>query len=61
VRVRAPTESSDVMGTPRTIVMQAAVIGIVVHAIRKQSTVEADLVDEVSKLRGEIRTLHGVW
>jgi hypothetical protein len=49
------------MGIPRTIVVQAAVIGCVVHAIRKQSTVEADLVDEVSKLRGEIRTLHGVW
>jgi hypothetical protein len=61
VRVRSPPESSTAMGIPRTIVVQAAVIGCVVHAIRKQSTVEADLVDEVSKLRGEIRTLHGVW
>ena len=49
------------MDTPRSIVVQVAVVGLVVHAMRKQSTVEADLVDEVSKLRGEIRTLHGVW
>jgi hypothetical protein len=49
------------MGTSRSIVVQVAVVGLVVHAMRKQSTVESDLVDEVSKLRGEIRTLHGVW
>jgi hypothetical protein len=49
------------MGTSRTIAVQAAVIGLVVHAIHKQSATEADLVDEVSKLRGEIRSLHGVW
>jgi hypothetical protein len=61
VRVRSPTESSLAMGTSRTIAVQAAVIGLVVHAIHKQSATEADLVDEVSKLRGEIRSLHGVW
>jgi hypothetical protein len=49
------------MDTPRSIVVQVAVIGLVVRAIRRQSTVEAGLADEVSKLRGEIRSLHGVW
>jgi hypothetical protein len=49
------------MDTPRSIVVQVAVIGLVVHAMRRQSTAEAGLADEVSKLRGEIRTLHGVW
>jgi hypothetical protein len=49
------------MDTPGSMVVQVAVIGLVVRAIRKQSTVEAGLADEVSKLRGEIRTLHGVW
>jgi hypothetical protein len=48
-------------GHPQIDCCAGAVIGLVVRAIRRQSTVEAGLADEVSKLRGEIRSLHGVW